>query len=94
MQVEFLVDNPGYEPFTLLYKASLERLGIGVTVRLVDPVQYENRLRQWDFDIVVNSWIETLSPGNEQRDYWGSRAARHARLTQYHRHQKSGQSMR
>ena len=75
MSVEILVDNTGYEPFTLLYKASLERLGIGVTVRVVDPVQYENRLRQWDFDIVVNSWIETLSPGNEQRDYWGSRAA-------------------
>jgi microcin C transport system substrate-binding protein len=75
MQVEFLIRNPGYKPIILIYKAALERLGIGVTVRLVDPVQYENRLREWDFDIVVNSWIETLSPGNEQRDYWGSNAA-------------------
>jgi microcin C transport system substrate-binding protein len=65
MQVEFLIRNPGYKPIILIYKAALERLGIGVTVRLVDPVQYENRLREWDFDIVVNSWIETLSPGNE-----------------------------
>ena len=75
MQVEFLIRNPAYKPIILIYKASLERLGIGVTIRLVDPVQYENRLREWDFDIVVNSWIETLSPGNEQRDYWGSNAA-------------------
>lgn len=38
--------------------------------------QVGNWLREWEFDIAVNSWIETLSPGNEQRDYWGSRAAR------------------
>jgi microcin C transport system substrate-binding protein len=75
MQVEFLIRNPAYKPIILIYKAALERLGIGVTIRLVDPVQYENRLRDWDFDIVVNSWVQTLSPGNEQRNYWGSNAA-------------------
>jgi microcin C transport system substrate-binding protein len=73
--VEFLLDNPGYERFTLFYKASLERLGMGVGIRVVDPVQYANRLRQWDFDIAVATWVETLSPGNEQRNFWGSRAA-------------------
>jgi microcin C transport system substrate-binding protein len=75
LTVEFLLADPSYERFVLFYKQSLERLGIGVAVRSVDDVQYENRLRQWDFDIVVASWMETLSPGNEQRDYWGSRAA-------------------
>jgi microcin C transport system substrate-binding protein len=75
MQMEFLLENQGFVPCTLSYKASLRRLGIDVTVRLVDPVQYENRLRQWDFDIVVGIWPESLSPGNEQRDFWGSRAA-------------------
>src|SRR6202048_1349203 len=75
MQVEFLIRNPAYKPIILIYKAALERLGIGVTIRLVDPVHYENRLRDWDFDIVVNSWVETLTPGNEQRTYWGSKAA-------------------
>jgi microcin C transport system substrate-binding protein len=75
MHVEFLLNNPGFEPCVLLYRAALERLGIGVTVRLVDTVQYQNRLRQWDFDIIVGSWTESLSPGSEQRDYWGSRAA-------------------
>jgi microcin C transport system substrate-binding protein len=59
----------------LFFKPSLERLGIGVTVRVVDPTQYENRLRNWDFDIIVNSWGQSLSPGNEQRNYWSSAAA-------------------
>jgi microcin C transport system substrate-binding protein len=44
-------------------------------VRTIDPTQYENRLRTWDFDIIVSSWGESLSPGNEQREYWGSHAA-------------------
>jgi microcin C transport system substrate-binding protein len=73
--VEFLVEDPATERFVLFYKPSLERLGIGATVRVVDTAQYENRLRQWDFDIIVNSWGESLSPGNEQRGFWGSRAA-------------------
>src|SRR5207244_11345246 len=34
-----------------------------------------NRLRSWDFDIIIASWGESLSPGNEQRGYWGSQAA-------------------
>ena len=59
----------------LFFKPSLERLGIDVSVRTIDPAQYENRLRTWDFDIVVSSWPESLSPGNEQREFWGSQAA-------------------
>jgi microcin C transport system substrate-binding protein len=73
--VEFLADDPTIERLVLFYKPSLNRIGIGVNVRLVDSAQYENRLRQWDFDIVTASWGESLSPGNEQRGYWGSRAA-------------------
>ena len=46
-----------------------------VTVRIVDVVQYENRLRSWDFDVILASWPQSLSPGNEQRDFWGSPAA-------------------
>ena len=46
-----------------------------VNVRIVDAAQYENRLRQWDYDIIVASWGQSLSPGNEQRDFWGSQAA-------------------
>ena len=46
-------------------------------MRTVDSAQYENRLRQWDFDIIIASWGESLSPGNEQRGFWGSQAADH-----------------
>jgi microcin C transport system substrate-binding protein len=73
--VELLVDDPTYERLLLFYKPSLTRIGMTVSVRTVDSAQYENRLRQWDFDIIITSWVESLSPGNEQRDYWGSRAA-------------------
>ena len=75
MTVEFLVDEPSSERFVLFYKPSLERLGMTVTVRTVDDAQYQNRLRQWDFDIIVANWGQSLSPGNEQRDFWGSQAA-------------------
>jgi microcin C transport system substrate-binding protein len=73
--VEFLVDDPATERFVLFYKPSLERLGIAASVRMVDAAQYENRLRSWDFDVIVASWGESLSPGNEQRGFWGSQAA-------------------
>ncbi|MFY9992565.1 MAG: extracellular solute-binding protein [Rhodoplanes sp.] len=73
--VEFLAFDPNTERFILFYKPSLERLGISVEVRTVDDAQFENRLRQWDFDIIIATWPETLSPGNEQRNNWGSQAA-------------------
>ncbi|MDO9564055.1 MAG: extracellular solute-binding protein [Bradyrhizobium sp.] len=73
--IELLGADPSFERVMLFFKPSLERLGIDVGVRTIDPAQYENRLRTWDFDIVVSSWPESLSPGNEQREYWGSPAA-------------------
>ena len=74
--VEFLVSNPATERVVLFYKPSLERLGMGVTVRTVDDAQYQNRVRNFDFDIIVDIWGQSLSPGNEQRDFWGSEAAK------------------
>jgi microcin C transport system substrate-binding protein len=73
--LELLNADPSFERVMLFFKPSLERLGITVSVRTIDPTQYENRLRSWDFDIVVSSWGQSLSPGNEQREYWGSQAA-------------------
>jgi microcin C transport system substrate-binding protein len=75
MNIEILTEDPNVERFILFYKPSLERLGISVTVRTVDDPQYENRLRSWDYDIIIASWPESLSPGNEQRDFWSSQAA-------------------
>jgi microcin C transport system substrate-binding protein len=75
MDVEFLLEEPVFERFVLFYKPVLERLGINVTVRTIDDAQFENRTRSFDFDVVVGSWGESLSPGNEQRGNWGSNAA-------------------
>jgi microcin C transport system substrate-binding protein len=73
--VELLANAPIFERVFLFYKRSLERVGITVSVRTVDEAQYENRLRNWDFDIITYAWGESLLPGNEQRGYWGSQAA-------------------
>jgi microcin C transport system substrate-binding protein len=72
---EFLVDDPATERFVLFFKPSLQRIGMTVNTRVVDSAQYENRLRQWDYDIIVASWGQSLSPGNEQRGFWNSQAA-------------------
>lgn len=73
--VEILIDRPEWERIVLPYKPSLERLGIQMSLRVVDDAQYENRLRQWDYDVVVANWGQSLSPGNEQRGFWSTRAA-------------------
>jgi microcin C transport system substrate-binding protein len=75
MAVEFLIVSPDAVRFVEPYKPGLERLGITVGVRIADDAQYENRLRQWDYDIITASWGQSLSPGNEQLGYWGSQAA-------------------
>jgi microcin C transport system substrate-binding protein len=75
LSVELLAADPNFERVYLFYKPSLDRLGINTTVRTIDEAQYENRLRNWDFDITTYGWVESLSPGNEQRGNWGSQAA-------------------
>jgi microcin C transport system substrate-binding protein len=75
LSVEILLNEPTFERVVLFYKPQLERLGVTVTPRTVEEAQYENRLRRWDYDIIIHSWGESLSPGNEQRDHWGSAAA-------------------
>jgi microcin C transport system substrate-binding protein len=69
-------DDPAFERVALFYKPSLERIGISVSVRAVDAIQYQNRLRNWDYDMLtISSWGQSLSPGNEQREHWSSNAA-------------------
>jgi microcin C transport system substrate-binding protein len=75
MTIEFLSESPTFERVILFYKPALERLGVTVTARTVDDAQYENRLRSWDYDAVIGSWGQSLSPGNEQLGFWGSAAA-------------------
>lgn len=75
MPVEVLLVSPAFERIVLPYKKSLERLGINMGVRTVDVSQYQNRVDAFDFDMIVGGWGQSLSPGNEQRNYWGSKAA-------------------
>ena len=75
VKVEILVRDPSSERVALFYKPSLERLGVTVTVRTVDDAQYQNRIRAFDYDMITDLWGQSLSPGNEQRDFWGSQAA-------------------
>jgi microcin C transport system substrate-binding protein len=76
LSVAFLLDDPMFERVVAPYRKSLERLGIKVTMRTVDSAQYQNRVDNRDFDIIVRSFGQSLSPGNEQRDYWGCEAAK------------------
>lgn len=71
---EILIVSPAFERIALPYKRNLERLGIDATVRLVDPSQYQNRLEEFDYDMVVGNFGQSQSPGNEQRNYWTSAA--------------------
>ena len=75
VSVEFLTESESMERLILFYKPALERLGVTVSVRAVDDTQYQNRLRAFDFDLTTNVWPESMSPGNEQREFWGSQAA-------------------
>jgi microcin C transport system substrate-binding protein len=73
--VEFLLVSPLFERIVQPYIANLQRLGIKATLRMVDSAQYTRRLNAFDYDIVVGNFPQSSSPGNEQRDFWGSESA-------------------
>jgi microcin C transport system substrate-binding protein len=75
VSVEILCPDEGNERISLFYKPSLERLGVTVSIRRVDDVQFQNRTRDYDFDMTTVVWPQSLSPGNEQREWFGSPAA-------------------
>jgi len=74
-QFEILLQQSSWERIALPFTKNLERLGIDARVRTVDAAQYEKRVETFDFDMIVNVFPQSLSPGNEQRDFWGSAAA-------------------
>jgi peptide/nickel transport system substrate-binding protein len=75
LSFEIMVTSRDDERLALAFAASLARAGINAQVRLVDAVQYQQRLATFDFDMIENAWEQSLSPGNEQTIYWGSAAA-------------------
>jgi len=75
MQFEVLLNDAAFERITLPFTKNLERLGVNARVRTVDTAQYQKRMEDFDFDMAVVVWGESLSPGNEQRDFWSSKEA-------------------
>lgn len=73
---EILLDGPTIEVVALPYAQSLKKIGVEVTVRSVDDSQYTNRWRNRDFDVMYAGWGQSLNPGNEQAEYWGSESAK------------------
>ncbi|WP_116654455.1 extracellular solute-binding protein [Pelagibacterium sediminicola] len=72
---EILLNGPLLEAVALSFAENLNTIGANVTVRTVDSPQYINRVRARDYDVIYASWAQSMSPGNEQRDFWGSSSA-------------------
>lgn len=75
-EFEILLNGPAFERIALPYVQWLQRLGVEARVRTVDPAQYQVRLDAFDYDMTVDVMGQSLSPGNEQRDYWTCEKAR------------------
>jgi microcin C transport system substrate-binding protein len=74
-EFEMLLVQPAFERIALPMQQSLEKLGVKMSIRTVDTAQYQNRTDSFDFDMTVAVFGQSDSPGNEQREYWGSKAA-------------------
>ena len=70
--IEFLYHSPDADRQVQFWRTQLERIGVGFSIRVVDVPTYIERLRTFDYDAVISAWGQSLSPGNEQRNYWGS----------------------
>ncbi|MFD2237878.1 extracellular solute-binding protein [Aureimonas populi] len=76
LSIEFLGSDPSSNRTLEPYARQLERLGIRTNVRIIDPTQYIERMNNYDFELVgMRYYPQSLSPGNEQRDFWSSTAA-------------------
>jgi microcin C transport system substrate-binding protein len=73
--IEFLIDDQTFQPHHTLFVKNLATLGIDATIRLVDPVQYKAREEDFDFDVTVQRFSFTTTPGDSLRNYFSSRAA-------------------
>lgn len=72
---EIIDAEPMFERWIQPMLRNFERLGIKATFRIVDTSQMQNRLNDFDFDMTISVFGQSLSPGNEQYDYWASRNA-------------------
>ncbi len=72
---EILNTQPAFERIMLPYVEALKKLGVEARIRTVDPAQYEQRMKDFDFDMTVETFAQSESPGNEQREFWSTAAA-------------------
>lgn len=72
---EILNAQPAFERIMLPYVEALKKLGVEANIRTVDPAQYEQRMKDFDFDMTVETFPQSESPGNEQREFWSSAAS-------------------
>lgn len=75
MQVEFLIDAAVYERVIAPMLVNLKKLGIHASIRMIDSAQYQKRLQVFDYDITMETFAQSPSPGNEQINYWHSSKA-------------------
>ncbi len=73
--IEFLIDEPTFQPHHLPYIRNLATLGIQASLRIVDPVQYRARVDDFDFDITVERFGFSSTPGDSLSSYFSSQAA-------------------
>jgi len=73
--IEFLIDEPSFEPHHMPFIKNLGILGIDATVRIVDPVQYRARRDGFDFDITIDRFNFSSTPGDSLRSFFSSQAA-------------------
>lgn len=75
LAVEMLVPDTSLDRVLLPYHQALAKIGITMTIRVVDAPQYTQRVKTYDFDMIIENFPQSHAPGNEQREYWGSAAA-------------------
>jgi len=73
--IEFLIDEPAFEPHHMAFSRNLDTLGIDATLRVVDPVQYRARRDNFDFDITIDRFSFSSTPGDSLRSFFSSQAA-------------------
>ncbi|RKF18631.1 ABC transporter substrate-binding protein [Alginatibacterium sediminis] len=74
-EIEFLIRDKSSERIVLPFTRNLQKVGIKTEVRLVDISQFINRIQSYDFDMMTYVFAQSNSPGNEQREFWGSLVA-------------------
>jgi microcin C transport system substrate-binding protein len=75
LKIEFLLFESGFQRIINPYVRNLKRLGIDARIRIVDVANYQQRMQQYDFDVIIQRYVQLNTPGVEQETYFGSRMA-------------------